>query len=145
TTSDRRRRPTGQTAPPPRIALRRNSRLCSDASDAGTGRQEHRKMRILKVLRSVMVISSIGAAVTGTAAVAPTGADPVALVPARPGIYAPVRLEADLSGLSAWEREALGLFIDAAVVMDDLFWAQAYPGDRKALLDGLKDPAARRF
>ncbi|MBP9591441.1 MAG: hypothetical protein KBE42_05200 [Steroidobacteraceae bacterium] len=67
------------------------------------------------------------------------------MVPARPGIYAPVRLEADLSGLSAWEREALGLFIDAAVVMDDLFWAQAYPGDRKALLDGLKDPAARRF
>ncbi len=102
-------------------------------------------MRILKVLRSVMVISSFGAAVTGTAAVAPTGAEPVALVPARPGIYAPVRLEADLSGLSAWEREALGLFIDAAVVMDDLFWAQAYPGDRKALLDGLKDPAARRF
>ena len=92
-----------------------------------------------------MVISSFGAAVTGTAAVAPTGAEPVALVPARPGIYAPVRLEADLSGLSAWEREALGLFIDAAVVMDDLFWAQAYPGDRKALLDGLKDPAARRF
>lgn len=92
-----------------------------------------------------MVISSFGAAVTGTAAVAPTGAEPVALVPARPGIYAPVRLEADLSGLSAWEREALGLFIDAAVVMDDLFWAQAYPGDRKALLDGLKDPTARRF
>ena len=91
------------------------------------------------------VMSSFGAALTGTAAVAPTGAEPVALVPARPGIYAPVRLEADLSELSAWEREALGLFIDAAVVMDDLFWAQAYPGDRKALLDGLKDPAARRF
>lgn len=92
-------------------------------------------------------MSSFGAATAATAgtAAAPTGAEPAALVPARPGIYAPVRLEADLSGLSAWEREALGLFIDAAAVMDDLFWAQAYPGDRRALLDGLKDPAVRRF
>jgi hypothetical protein len=29
--------------------------------------------------------------------------------------------------------------------MDDLFWTQAYPGDRKALLAGLKDPQVRRF
>jgi len=69
----------------------------------------------------------------------------VKLVPARPGIYAPVTLTANLSGLTANERQMLGLFIDAAVVMDDLFWQQAYPGDRQALLAGLKDPATRRF
>ena len=67
------------------------------------------------------------------------------LVPARPDIYAPVTLTADLSGLTAREREMLGLFIDAAVVMDDLFWLQAYPGDRQAFLAGLDDPAMRRF
>ena len=39
----------------------------------------------------------------------------------------------------------LSLFIDASQVMDDLFWQQAYPGDRAALLASLKDPAARRF
>ncbi len=67
------------------------------------------------------------------------------LVPARPDIYAPVTLTADLSGLTARERQMLGLFIDAAVVMDDLFWLQAYPGDRQAFLAGLEDPAMRRF
>ena len=69
----------------------------------------------------------------------------VQLVPARPDIYAPVTLSADLSGLSPKERTMLSLFIDAATIMDDLFWKQAYSGDRKALLDGLKDPAVRRF
>ena len=39
----------------------------------------------------------------------------------------------------------LSLFIDASQVMDDLFWQQAYPGDRAALLASLQDPAARRF
>jgi hypothetical protein len=67
------------------------------------------------------------------------------LVPARPEIYAPVTLRADLAGLSAKELTMVSLFIDAAVIMDDLFWQQAYPGDRKALLDGLKDPTMRRF
>jgi hypothetical protein len=38
----------------------------------------------------------------------------------------------------------IGLFIEAAEIMDGLFWQQAY-GDRTALLDGLKDPGQRRF
>jgi len=77
---------------------------------------------------------------------APEATQPaVQLVPARPDIYAPVTLSADLSGLSPKERTMLSLFIDAATIMDDLFWKQAYSGDRKALLDGLKDPAVRRF
>jgi hypothetical protein len=70
---------------------------------------------------------------------------PVTVVPARPEIYAPFTLTADLSGLSASERKMLGLFIDAAEVMDELFWRQAY-GDRDKLLDGLKhDPKLQQF
>ena len=80
-----------------------------------------------------------------TPAAAADAPQAVKLVPARPDIYAPVTLTADLSGLTDKERQMLGLFIDAAVVMDDLFWQQAYPGDRKALLAGLKDPAMKRF
>jgi len=68
-----------------------------------------------------------------------------ALAPVRPEIYAPVTLTADLGPLSAQEREMVSLFIDAAVIMDDLFWQQAYPGDRTQLLAGITDPAARRF
>jgi hypothetical protein len=79
------------------------------------------------------------------AAEAGEAAKGVALAPVRPGIYAPVTLKADLGSLSAKERQMLSLFIDASQVMDDLFWQQAYPGDRAALLASLQDPAARRF
>jgi hypothetical protein len=76
-------------------------------------------------------------------AAAPAASD--ALTPVRPEIYAPVTLTADLAPLSAKERTMVSLFIEAAAIMDDLFWQQAYPGDRAALLAGIKDPATRRF
>jgi hypothetical protein len=96
-------------------------------------------------VRSVYLAILLAAAAIPTrapAADAPAGAR---LVPARPGIYAPVTLTANLAVLSAKERSMLVLFIDAAGVMDDLFWTQAYPGDRHKLLDGITDPAVRRF
>ena len=84
------------------------------------------------------VLAAIATTATGLAGAAP--GDEVkmqqATAPARPEIYAPFRLAADLSGLSANERRMLGLFIDASVIMDDLFWRQAY-GDRDVLLAGL--------
>jgi Peptidase family M49 len=67
-----------------------------------------------------------------------------ATAPARPEIYAPVTLTADLSGLSTNERRMLSLFVDAATIMDDLFWRQAY-GDKDALLRSLKDERIRRY
>jgi len=67
-----------------------------------------------------------------------------AMVPARPGIYAPVTLAADLSALTASERQMLGLFIEAGEVMDDLYWRQTY-GDRAALLKGITDTRVRDF
>jgi len=80
-----------------------------------------------------------------TAAAVTPAANPAAkLVPVRPQIYAPFRLTADLSSLSPEERQMLGLFIDAAQIMDDLFWKQAY-GDRARLLNGIGDPRTRQF
>ncbi len=71
-------------------------------------------------------------------------ADP-GLVRARPEIYAPYMLTADLSGLTDNERRMLGLFIEAGEVMDELFWRQAY-GDRDALLATLEQqPTMRQF
>lgn len=58
--------------------------------------------------------------------------------------YVTVKLTADLSGLSDSQREMLPLLVQAAQVMDGLFWQQAY-GDRDALLEGIEDPDARRF
>jgi hypothetical protein len=77
-------------------------------------------------------------------AVAAESSDATRMARVRPEIFAPVTLTADLSTLTPQEREMLGLFIDAAAVMDRLFWQQAY-GDRDALLSSLKDPATRRF
>ena len=91
--------------------------------------------------------SALAMAAALTFAAAAQAAAPAAapLAPVRPEIYAPVTLTADLTPLTAKERTMIVEFISAAQVMDDLFWQQAYPGDRKALLDGLKDPATRRF
>jgi hypothetical protein len=86
---------------------------------------------------------AVGAAPLVSAA-APAAADGVP-APVRPEIYAPVTLTADLAPLSAKERTMVSLFIEAAGIMDDLFWQQAYPGNRAALLDGLQDPAMRRY
>jgi len=73
----------------------------------------------------------------------PAAGEGVAAV--RPEIYAPVTLTTDLEALDAKERSTVSLLIDAAQVMDELFWQQAYPGDRASLFAGLKDPAMRRF
>jgi hypothetical protein len=88
----------------------------------------------------VVAFASTAASVTAAAEV--TGAAQMARV--RPRIFAPVTLTADLSQLTHGEREMIGLFIDAATVMDGLFWQQAY-GDRDKLLASLEDPATRQF
>ena len=54
-------------------------------------------------------------------------------------------LHADLSQLSNAQRQMIGLLIEAAQVMDDLFWRQAYGDDYEAWLDSLGAGPARRF
>lgn len=58
--------------------------------------------------------------------------------------YVSFRLETDLSALTENERRMLPLLIEAAKEMDGLFWRQAW-GDRDELLNGIDDPAERRF
>jgi hypothetical protein len=81
----------------------------------------------------------------GAATPAEGATDPAKTVPARPEIYAPYKLTADLSALTDQERRMLGLFIEAGEIMDGLFWRQAY-GDRDVLLKHLAgDARLRRF
>lgn len=60
-------------------------------------------------------------------------------------IYHPMELTADLSHLSDRQRHMIELLIEAAEIMDELFWQQAYPGDKQLLLASIIDPAARKF
>lgn len=58
--------------------------------------------------------------------------------------YHQVELKADLSWLSENEREIISLLIDAADIMDEIFWTQAY-GDKEALLQKIESEYAKQF
>ncbi|MFT2090308.1 dipeptidyl-peptidase 3 family protein [Paraglaciecola sp. 2405UD69-4] len=63
----------------------------------------------------------------------------------RLNIYYPVSLTADTSHLSANQKEMLGVLIEAAKIMDDLFWQQAYSGNKDIFLNSIKDPSVKDF
>ncbi|MBX2846124.1 MAG: hypothetical protein KTR13_07910 [Saprospiraceae bacterium] len=58
--------------------------------------------------------------------------------------YTSFQLTTDLSALSANERKMIPLLIEAAEIMDGLFWQQAY-GDKNALLESLSDADIKNF
>ncbi len=58
--------------------------------------------------------------------------------------YAPVELTADIIHLSANEKQMLPYLFEAAEIMDQLFWEQAY-GNSEELLAGITDEATRDF
>ena len=58
--------------------------------------------------------------------------------------YAVVTLQADRSHLSARQNQMVDELLQAAAVMDDIFWIESY-GDRAALLAMAPDRSTRRF
>lgn len=58
--------------------------------------------------------------------------------------FAEVELTADISHLSENEKKMLPLLFEAAKIMDDIFWTQAY-GDKEELLSQIEDEATRQF
>ena len=75
---------------------------------------------------------------------AAAGSEILTTQPSRFDIYATVRLTADLSQLTKRQKQLIPLLIEAAEIMDDLFWQQAY-GDKEALLGSISDDRERRF
>ena len=64
--------------------------------------------------------------------------------PSRFDIYSKFRLTADLGHLSESQKQMIPLLVEAAQIMDGLFWQQAF-GDREALLNSIDDPKKRHF
>ena len=56
-------------------------------------------------------------------------------------IYTPYQLKTDLSHLSGEQKKMVGLLIDASKIMDNLFWQQAFPGDKQKLLNQVEEKA----
>ncbi|MBN2666761.1 MAG: Zn-dependent hydrolase [Bacteroidales bacterium] len=55
-----------------------------------------------------------------------------------------VTLTTDLSWLTSQEREITGLLMEAAAIMDDIYWMEAY-GDKEELLAHVKNEYAREY
>lgn len=62
----------------------------------------------------------------------------------RLAIYETVKLTTNINQLTASERKILPLLIQAAKIMDDLYWKQVYP-QRDSLLNVVKDEKTKEF
>ena len=71
--------------------------------------------------------------------------DTVDTAEVRPEIYADFTLTADLSHLSDDQKQMVALLIDAAQIMDDLFWRQSFGDNYEEWLDSIADDRTRRF
>lgn len=58
--------------------------------------------------------------------------------------YTPFTLTTDIGTLTENQREMIKVLIEAAQIMDDLFWVEAY-GDKDALLSSLENDADKAF
>lgn len=83
-------------------------------------------------------------AAVATSAPASANSSQDAYVDKQLGKYAEVTLNADLSGLDAQQKKMLGVLIQAADVMNGLYWQQSW-GDRDSLMAQISDAETRRF
>ncbi len=88
---------------------------------------------------------SVLVASCGTETPPETTVQPPATVQPRPEIYADFTLTADLGDLSEDQVQMLRILIDAAKIMDDLFWRQSFGDGYQEWLNAIEDDATRRF
>jgi len=109
-----------------------------------------KKTTIALCIAALTTLSACGDKVT----LQPTVKAPVAsegkhtLLPAfepRLNIYKEVTLNTDLSHLSSNQKLMLAKLIDASVIMDDLFWQQAFGQDKASFLSEIAEPNVREF
>ena len=63
----------------------------------------------------------------------------------RLNIYFPVKLSADIDGLSDKQKKMIAVLIEASMIMDDLFWQQAFGQDKHTFLSQIIDPQVQNF
>ena len=80
---------------------------------------------------------------TDTAATASVSTTPAETQIPASSDYAVVPLKADLSGFDENGKRMIALLVQAAQVMDDLYWQQSWDGDRAALLQRAPDAGTR--
>ena len=63
----------------------------------------------------------------------------------RLNIYFPVELSADINCLSDKQKKMITVLIEASMIMDDLFWQQAFGQDKNTFLSQIIDPQVQNF
>jgi len=63
----------------------------------------------------------------------------------RLNIYFPVTLTANTNHLTDNQKKMLAVLIEASVIMDDLFWQQAFDQDKNTFLSHISDPQVKKF
>lgn len=63
----------------------------------------------------------------------------------RLNIYFPVTLSADIDHLSDNQKQMLAILIEASVIMDNLFWRQAFGDNKDTFLADIADTETRNF
>lgn len=107
-------------------------------------------MKLNKIASSILLASTILSAglLTGCSedkAQAPKELTLLADAQSRLSIYKEVTLGADLSHLSENQKQMVSLLIDASVIIDELFWQQAFGENKDQYLASIKDDATRKF
>ena len=103
-------------------------------------------MEFTRILRRVGVVAVVAVIASCAEEPAPeTTFQALEVVKPRPGIYADFTLTADLSDLTDNQRQMIGLLIDAAQIMDGLFWRQTFGDDHESWLASIADADTRRF
>ena len=80
---------------------------------------------------------------TATTSPAATATPATSYAAQHAGDYATVPLKADLSAFDDEGKRMIARLVQAAEVMNDLYWQQSWPGDRAALLAKAPDDATR--
>ena len=103
-------------------------------------------MKVLNLVRPLgILLVSVFVVSCGEEPPPEVSVTPLEKVEVRPEIYADFTLTADLSHLNDGQRQMIALLIDAAQIMDDLFWRQSFGDDYEAWLDSITDDRTRRF
>lgn len=105
----------------------------------------HPKISIIGLFCAAIFVSCTNSTPSSDKKTATTAPDTLLdYVAKRLPIYESVELTTNLNLLTPNERQVLPLLIQAAEVMNDLFWKQAYP-QRDSLLNTIKDEKTKRF
>ncbi|MBT8085841.1 MAG: Zn-dependent hydrolase [Woeseia sp.] len=105
--------------------------------------------RRLGLLAFLSIFAACGERGDEAAAVTSKAEEPAStattLAPVRPEIYATFPLTTDLSSLSDNQRQLIVKLIDAADIMNGLFWRQAFRDDWQRWLASVEDKRVQRF